>query len=271
MESAAGSTNVIAVAPAAPLRQFISHYWLSRDNRDATCTILPDGAVDVVLQVSGGDVQARVYGTSTKQTDTALEQRCDYLGIRFKPGQCRHFVNAAASELTDCNENADGLLRFAFDDVSEALGRDEVFSCVDQSLHRYLSSHPPSHARIDDVIAAIEVTHGAMRIDQLALSFGISRRQLERVFLQTVGVSAKLFSRIMRLHQALELIGAHSGVSLASTAAECGYTDQSHMNHDFKCLAGVSPQRFLRSDVAFLQDRQRWIVDTDIFLNSIEG
>ena len=39
--------------PSTPLRDFVGHYWLSLDNRDPTYATLPDGAVDLVIEVRG--------------------------------------------------------------------------------------------------------------------------------------------------------------------------------------------------------------------------
>lgn len=233
----------------------VSHYWLSLDNADLTHAVLPDGAVDLVIRTCGTSTQSRVYGTTTSRTDVALEQHNDYFGICFKPGQSRHFIDAAANELTDGCEIAEGLLSFSLAGVAERIGHDDLFALLDSLLEKHVARQQPVHARIDDVIELIEATRGTACMDEAVAAFGKSRRQFERVFLETVGVSAKFFSSITRFRHAAALI-ARSSPSLADIAVASGYSDQSHLSHAFRRLAGVSPMQFARRHVAFIQDRQ---------------
>ena len=245
--------KLIVVLPSQLLRGFISHYWMSLDNPDAAYSILPDGAVDLVINQSGMSTQSWAYGTSTSKSVVALEQHAHYFGIRFKPGQSRHFMKAAANELTDRCEPAKGLLSISLDSVLESAVNLDTPHQLNGIFESHLAKKQPVSARIDDVVAYIEATHGITRIDQTATTFGISRRQLERTFLETVGVSPKFFCSITRFKHAARLVHQASA-SLADVAFESGYSDQSHMNHEFKRLASLSPAVYARGDVAFLQE-----------------
>src|SRR5690349_15181897 len=83
--------------PAAPLRSWIDHYWLSLGNDSPAHAILPDGSIDLVIRqgpANASDWTVRVYGTTTSSLSTDLEPGAHYAGIRFKPGQGRHFLKA---------------------------------------------------------------------------------------------------------------------------------------------------------------------------------
>jgi AraC-like DNA-binding protein len=246
-------SRLTTAAPSLLLRNFVSHYWLSLDNTDLTHAALPDGAVDLVVSTHGSSTRSWVYGTTTTRTDIGLEPNNHYLGVRFKPGQSRHFINAATYELTDRCEPAGGLIHFSLDQLSENIANQDVFTLLNNALETYLAKRQPVRTKIDDVINLIESMHGNIRIDDAASVFDRSRRQLERVFLETVGVSAKLFSSITRFHHAAALIAQRSS-TLVDVAAEAGYTDQSHMTHDFQRMARVSPAMYARRHVVFLQD-----------------
>ena len=246
--------NHITITPSLQLRDFISHYWLSLDNLDTTYIALPDGAVDLVLQVHNAVAQSWIYGTTTARTEVPLIQHYHYLGIQFKPGQSRHFIDATARELTDGYQPTQGLLQFWLEDVPENVATGAISHQLNRLLENYLAKRSPIYRKIDEAIHCIESSHGTVRIGEVAEVFGKSRRQFERVFLNIVGISAKSFATIMRFQQATKLIAPPYRLSLAQAAAELGYSDQSHMTHEFQRLASTSPAQFLQNHVAFLQD-----------------
>lgn len=239
--------------PSAHLRDYVSHYWLSRNNPDDDHSILPDGSVDIVIKVNGGLSQDLIYGSTTAKTDIPLEIACHYLGISFKPGKSRHFINAAASELTNANEPTKELLKFDLIDTHEFIESDDVFIKLNSILEQHARKHQPVNSRIDDVIQYIELSNGMGPIAESAAIFCKSPRHFERVFRETVGISAKLYSQIVRFRRATALI-SHTSLPLARIATDLGYTDQSHMSRDFRRFANISPAAYARSCVAFLQD-----------------
>lgn len=243
----------IIAAPSVPLRPYIGHYWLSLNNTDTHHVAVPDGSVDLVVEVGESSMQRWLYGSTTTRTEIDLNTRCHYIGIRFQPGQSRHFIDATARELTDDHAEAEPLMRSSMDGVFDTLAPERVVSRLNQVLERYLARRQPSVGFIDQAIEQITMAQGNVRIETLAADYGRSRRQFERVFLETVGVTPKFFCLITRYRRAAGLITAPSGLSLADAAAETGYADQSHMTHDFKKLTGLSPTQFIR-DVAILQD-----------------
>lgn len=238
--------------PAAPLRAHVSHYWLSLDNSDDTYSIAPDGAVDVVVVVGATTFRVDIFGTTTKRSELLLDIGNHYLGIRFRPGQSRHFLNAQAHELTNSVQPAEEWFFPNMLGVAESISTDSLFTRLDAVLLGHLKRRPPRHSRIDDVIRHIEAAPGPLRTSELAHMYCKSRRQFERHFLGVVGLPAKLFAEIVRFRRASALL-ANSNLPLAQIAADLGYTDQSHLTHEFSRFFGLPPSR-AREHVAFLQD-----------------
>lgn len=227
------------VRPARELAPYVRHYWVGANLPDPAVTVLPDGCVDVVLEVSGSSWRAWAFGSTTRHTEVACLPGARYLGVRFRPGRSRHFLRAAAHELTDRCEDAGCLLRFDLDP--------EAFQRLDEVLARTLAKAPPADSSVDEAVRRIEAAQGAVRTDELARRLGMSLRQLQRVFLREVGVTPKLFAMICRAGHAARLLREKAG--LADAAAQAGYADQSHMTRDFARLAGATPRA-----VAFLQE-----------------
>ncbi|MDN3517512.1 AraC family transcriptional regulator [Aquisalimonas lutea] len=242
--------------PAAPLRPYISHYWLSLNNHDEIYSIVPDGAVDVVVVSGSAAYRVDAFGTTTKNTDVQLDVGKHYLGIRFRPGQSRHFLDAKTSELTNTVRSAEGGFLPDMLRVAESVSTESLFARLDAVLLQHLKRQSPGRSRIDEIICYIEATQGPVRVSELSNMYCKSRRQFERAFLDVVGLPPKLFAEIIRFRRASALL-AESKLPIAEIAANLGYTDQSHLAHEFARFLGQTPSR-LREHAAFLQDGGRF-------------
>jgi AraC-like DNA-binding protein len=133
-----------------------------------------------------------------------------------------------------------------------------------QRLERQSQRQSPVPA----VARAIEAGRGVVRISELAAAFGLNLRRLERLFISEIGMSAKMFARIVRFNHAKRLIERDPDISLASLTYETGYADQAHFSHNFREMFGYTPAQFKAlmrkwrersdgnsTDVVFLQDK----------------
>jgi transcriptional regulator GlxA family with amidase domain len=72
----------------------------------------------------------------------------------------------------------------------------------------------------------------------------MSKSRLVSRFRDQVGVTPKVYSRLIRFRRACAMLDA-GGASLADVAVAAGYYDQPHMNAEFRELAGLTPREFL--------------------------
>ena len=110
-------------------------------------------------------------------------------------------------------------------------------------------------ARLDDALSPVpsvtralgrlHASGGSVRVETLAAEIGCSRRHLVTGFREQVGITPKLFGRILRFQRAVAL-AADPEPSWAEIALRCGYYDQAHMIRDFNQFAGSSPGEFAR-------------------------
>jgi AraC-like DNA-binding protein len=82
------------------------------------------------------------------------------------------------------------------------------------------------------------------RIDSIVDALNVSSRKLERQFLDQVGVSPKLYSRLVRFDRAVRHIDRRGRATWAQFALAQGYSDQAHFINDFREFAGVTPTEF---------------------------
>lgn len=88
-------------------------------------------------------------------------------------------------------------------------------------------------------------TQGQIRMSALAADCSLSLRQFERRFKQCIGVSPKIFARLLRFEALLHALIHEPASSLADAASHLGYQDQAHVIHEFKTWAGCTPTAFL--------------------------
>jgi AraC-like DNA-binding protein len=78
--------------------------------------------------------------------------------------------------------------------------------------------------------------------------YGISERQFERKFLQSIGFTPSYYKRVVRFERALYRIQHGDYQSLSNLAYGLGYADQSHFNREFKQLSGLTPLSVITKD-----------------------
>lgn len=100
---------------------------------------------------------------------------------------------------------------------------------------------PGSGAR---AAGALYSSLGQVRIGALADEFNLSQRQLERKFVQEVGINAKTLARLVRFEEVHNRLWRDPNVSLAQLAYELGYADQAHLTREFRAMSSMTPRGF---------------------------
>lgn len=82
-------------------------------------------------------------------------------------------------------------------------------------------------------------SRGQVRVERMAAEVGWSRKRLWSRFRSQIGLNPKRAAQLIRFDQATHRLAA--GHSPATTAAESGYADQSHLHRDVMSFAGRTP------------------------------
>jgi AraC-like DNA-binding protein len=115
--------------------------------------------------------------------------------------------------------------------------RVKVFEDV---LVRYAATVRNSNLILDTADRLL-ARRGAVSIMNTASECGLSLRQFERTFRETVGISPKLHARIARFQSALDAKITFPDRTWLEIAHDLHFYDQMHMIHDFRNLAGGTP------------------------------
>ncbi|MEU7145917.1 helix-turn-helix domain-containing protein [Nocardia sp. NPDC046473] len=123
--------------------------------------------------------------------------------------------------------------------LNEATSWGDRFTAANTFLTRRLTAGPPMDPEVAWVWERIAVSRGRVRVDDLAVELGWSRKRLWTRFRSQVGVPPKRATKLVRFHHAAHHLAA--GRRAALVAAECGYVDQSHLHRDVLAFSGTTP------------------------------
>ena len=254
------------VQPAPALARFIECFWTLEDDGRGPRTpqpVLPDGCTEWILnfadrfrqQNSGGEWRRQPRHILAGQMDHGIviapTGRVDLLGIRFRPAGASAFLQIPARQLSGrihaLNEVAPLFARALDSRVAECRSTAERVAAAEGVLlgllHNRMTSRGADRS-VEACVAQMVERHGNVSISALALSAGLSRRQLERRFDRWVGLEPKRLCRILRFQRVFRAVEHEPQARWAEIAIECGYYDQAHLIREFRAFAGMNPPAF---------------------------
>ncbi|MBK8045288.1 MAG: AraC family transcriptional regulator [Haliscomenobacter sp.] len=186
------------------------------------------------------------------------------LGVHFFPGKFYQFFGWPQSLFTDEQqpvkpEETD--LRQEFRDLEEQLQEAQTPAAKVERINAFLISHLPgkkvTHWNADPLVQAVYLSHGNIKVCDLARMTRLSERHFRRLFKEGTGLPAPTFIRISRFYQAFWRILSGQYSSLTWLAQEGGYFDQAHLIRDFRFYTGQSPRQFVK-DHHYLTEHLAW-------------
>lgn len=248
--------------PCPELIPYVECFWELRDDAHEEHTqperILPDGCFELVLNFgeafkrfhSDGSVElqppALMVGQMTRHVMIQPTGRIDLLGIRFHPGGAFPFFKFPQSELTDRILNIEEAIPFSemFSELYDQPAAHSRKKIIETWLCTLLRSNKNDCRLTQRAAQAILAHNGVIILKTFRQNLSVSERQLERVFKDQVGLSPKMFARIIRFQSIFRALESESPANWSPLAFECGYYDQSHFLRDFKAFAGELPSSY---------------------------
>jgi len=236
--------------PPPDLTPWIAHFWMvGWDLRGLAAyqqETLPHPNVHVVFE----DGASQVHGVATGRFTRLLEGKSQVFGIKFKPGGFRPILGKPLSTITNRSFPARVLLGPAVEQLetlmAQASCEDPLVEAAGCWLRSVLAAPDPAIAEADQLVTAVLEDREILTVDALARRTRISKRSLERIFREYVGVPPKWVIRRYRLHELVEQINAGAHLNWSQVALDLGYFDQAHLVNDFRSVTGFSPRQYQR-------------------------
>jgi AraC-like DNA-binding protein len=264
---------LLASRPLPALRHLIRHYYQVQDSLVGRVSLqpVPARSPQILELMFGTRYQVRrtdreatenvravalVGSRTSRSVELLLSGNVDAFTIVFQPGAFSTLFHIPAIELTNGDFDGDEVLGHRINELYARLGEVSAFDDRVHVADSYLTAIRPASESVSAIVrTAMTVmrNNGSARISELAHETGLGLRQFERRFDREIGISPKLYARIVRFEAALQRRAISPTTRWTDIAHDLGYHDQMHMVHDFTRLSGDSPDAIARQLDMFVQ------------------
>lgn len=235
------------IAPSDPLRHLVASLWEFTANeflRPGHLHSIPlDGCVSLAYgRTSYGGSRIAFVGPRLENLQVPVSAGDIFWGIRFLPGASGPAIGKTGAGWF----GKSGLLGLEAPDLTSSLSALGTANSLEEAAPILESVVQRDHPLPEVMrgVYAITSSRGTIKVAELPEIVGLSERQFQRVFRREVGLTPKQYARICRLRAtALDVIGKDE-TNWGEVAAERGFSDQSHLIHEFQSLFGISPGEF---------------------------
>jgi len=256
----------LTYAPGPPLSEFVDYFWMFDGGQTPRKErIVPSGTFELVINLR--DDEIRIHGREESDEHRRFSgavvsgpyssvfvvdamQHESILGVHFKPGGAFPFLGAQPGELRNAHANLADLWGPSGPDLRERLcavgTHRERFRIMEEVLTARLGRSRNGHVAVALAMSAFGPYGAGASVRDVARDVGMCQRRFSGVFADQVGLTPKVFCRILRFQHVLTLTSRFENLEWARIASTCGYFDQSHLINDFQRFSGSSPAEYLR-------------------------
>lgn len=260
--------NYETFQPHPDLASFVKCYWTLEVPLDAgkqKQRIIPDGCIEMIF-ILGDDIKRY-----TSENDFIIQPRALVIGqitepfiiqptgyvncfaVRFYPFG---FANLATTSIKNLANKETPIAQLFGEKpakeleqkVIRAISYKEQIEIIESFLLEKFTNKITIDSIVKSTVDAMLATKGNASINAILKADLAKRRQLERKFINQIGISPKQLGKVIRLQTALRLLLSQQSENLTQIAYESEYYDQAHFNRDFKEFTGINPKDFPEHD-----------------------
>ncbi len=250
------------IDPPDHLSHIIECYWIieNEDPTPAKEKIIPDGYTELIFHY-GDPYRISIDGAWSTQTPTLLAGQINkyfYLentgvsgicGIKLHPTALANLFGLNMKEFTNKVVDLSSMKEIPIGDLSAVLVSSATHDIKIKSANTFFENvarHKLIPSSIDAAVNTVIVEHGMISVAELTEVTQVGERQLENLFKKHVGLSPKLYARIIRFSYIFELIKEQK--TWSDLAYEAAFYDQSHFIRNFLAFTGENPADYQFND-----------------------
>lgn len=215
--------------------------------------VIPDGCNDILISCDGGQINSWYSPSVTKSTNFHFQKAEWIFGVRFYPGaDCsllRERIPVSKTHPIEVRE-----LLPDFDSLDDELKSSISFVRRHEIIEDYLRDRITPKNNTENILScAVRLlieTNGVISIERLAKEVGYGTRYLRQLFTDYIGHSSKELANMIRMQKTLQCLLDNPDQKLSDIAIKYGFSDQSHMNREFKKYIGVTSR--------IIKERGQW-------------
>lgn len=249
--------------PAAPLRKYVQCYFTFqlKERVDFSGMKYPNGQIEIGFNL--GDSLFTSQVGQRKQADPLVELlgqlsrpmlikspgNTFMLGIRFYSYTACYFLDspldAFNNHIIDLRDVIGVKMKTLYEQLLNEPDLNNRIGILDNYLLGRIAHTSENNKLVllGHIINDLRHNPGKS-IERIADQYKVSPRFMRRYFLRYVGISPKLYGRIARFQQGLQIMNGNID-SLTDLSYRLGYSDQSHFIRDFKAFSDVTPSDYL--------------------------
>lgn len=253
---------MLARPPFPALKPFVQLMWATEGTEAAGLggleRILPTGAMHLVFRLSGGPVHLVEGGRTRAVGHTLLggARASHYVrevpppgesvGVQFQPGAAPLLLGVPAHTLADQHTPLDDVWGREVEAVRQRLRAERSAAARLEFMERLLlarlqRSQAAVHPAVELALRRFAMGHG---VTDVVEATGYSHRRFIVLFREAVGLTPKVYTRVVRFQGALSRLAGQPQVPWSELALDAGYTDQPHLHRDFVEFTGLSPGQY---------------------------
>ncbi len=233
-------------APIATLTPWVEAFWQSPIEYSGTLRLLPSANMQLLVYSNTRGRGLAIIGPMSKFQITNVHAGESFFGARLVAGTKITIPGFNTAIMKDGRVFGSELQCRPIQNFEAALTKTTGtkimrLNLLTELIHTLVEEkYFARDTLVDRFIANVRTADGVGSVEQLTTGLSLSDRQLRRRFISYTGITPKGFIKICRQQAVVKSLKQSAG-TIAAIAAASGYSDQAHLNNEFRELIGVTP------------------------------
>jgi AraC-like DNA-binding protein len=258
--------NVSFTRPEQLLSPYVALIWVFESRSGVPLAdsrlIVPDGRAKIIVPyrnslcaavntqlLNAKEHHIFLVGIQTHPTTIAsTATETGTIGVELTPKGLYHLFKLSMHEITNRMVSFEELFGPPGARLQQRVGDAEdpraKIALLQTALTHLLQQNEKEYALLDHTLDLLAGTHGMMRVQELAAHLGYTKRYLDRLFQEHIGVSPKSLASILRFQDVYQGWMQHQSPPFFRDQWLAYYYDQSHFIKEFKRFTGFTPQQY---------------------------